>query len=377
MGALMFMASTFAYAANPHYAPELTSDVYWDTHHICLMRVSRIDADAAGRARVRLELVRCFSDSTAERELLARLADLWFWPRRFDKPRLTEGNELVIFRKHGSRSRIVTHKLDVSAVESPLVEALSQIEEIRAGVGGFSRLSEGAFSNNTNVALYCLRRMMERDTDDVDRYTSRLRVLRDDAARDVQVRLLASKLANRLQGEPLDTWQEYRWVQRSFEQSRLEDTSQLRRFMRRLLEFDARRQDNIAFLSRVARDADAPYSLRLVAMGDFHDPRLLGAGNPDAASDVLFDAALSLLEDPGMRVAAAYTLWHLCNRIRATAESEIAEHYQSRASAAIRERLAWETDRIVRFQLESKLRDIERSPASREPELEVPRAREQ
>ena len=134
------------------------------------------------------------------------------------------------------------------------MNSLLQIADLRAGKCGAPALREGVFSEDSFVARYCVKRMLARPSDEIERrYVSRLRRLRDNHAADPQACLLCSRLANNIERKPANSDDEYLWLRKSVVKWKEDDWRQLRFVVLRLLEFEHRRSENVAFLAWVFR----------------------------------------------------------------------------------------------------------------------------
>lgn len=351
-----------AWTKHIDHTPDITSDEYWDTHHIAVVRVTGIDKDVAGKDRVAHRVELKISEGPMEQTRMHPLSHLWFGLHIEEWPPVAINDTLVIYYAKEGPSAIVTAKLDTSPEESPLVNRLLRIASLRRNEGGLKALSEGVFDPDPPVALYCLKRLLKDSALEMPAdYIARLQELRGEEGRQAQVRLLASKLANRLQGREANSEEEYSWLRTAIAQSGQSDWTQLKPFVDRLLEFENKRSENIAFLAQLVRDAKKREAIRIAAYSAFEDPRLFRFSAPDTDSDKIFNACVEMLRDrkPLIRRAGAALLHNICVR----PEPELKRRYMERAKTSIKAAGAVEKNGEVRYQLNNYLELISRAPS--------------
>lgn len=367
MGVAMLSVSENLVSGPPIYQPRsrkvpplVASDTYWDTHHICLVRVVAVGKNEAGKEQITFEVTQRISEGPGPDTKSVSLGRFWFGTNPFRRPRIEKDDFLVVFIKKRGPALIAATKLDTPPDQSPLMKRLVRIAQLRANVGGIEALSEGVFDDDAQVARYCLARMSTREPLDVPNYVSRLRVMRNEESRDARVRLLAGALANRLEGKRDDSDLEYRWLQSAISQSKQADFTHLRRLVDRLLEFDERRHDTTTFLTQLVGDGKARTAVRNAAQDPFSDPRLFVFTKPDGDSERVFEACVSLLEDPDadMRRSGAHLLRHVCNGLTNWADPATSRKYVDRATASIAAAISVEKDESCNYHMKEHLKEI-------------------
>lgn len=348
------------YAKNLDYTPEVTSDAYWDTYHVCIVRVTKVGRDKAGKEQVTFEVTQQISEGPSPDTRTVLLSHFWFGPDIDERPRLEKNDSLVVFIKKKGRSQIAATKLDTPPEKSPLVKRLSRIAKLRANTGGIEALSEQVFDDDATVALYCLKRMATRSPVDVENYVSRLRDLRKKEAADVYVRLMASALANKLDSKPADSDEEYSWLRLAIARSKQKDWTQLAPLVDRLLDFEKKRSENVTFLSRLVQDDKNTHPVRIAAYGAFDDPRLFVFSNPKDASERIFEACISMLKDRHLEIrrAGAHLLQGICVKLAHEADPAVSGGYVDRAKASMAAAISVEKDEVCLYHIKILLERI-------------------
>lgn len=344
-------------AKNIDYTPDITSDPYWDTHHICVVHVTSVDKNAAGKQQITYEVIRQMSEGPIEKTRTLLLSHLWFGPDVEEPPPIWKDDNLVIYYAKDGPSPIVTTKLDTIPEDSDLTRILSRIVGFRANEGGIKALSEGVFDREALIPLYCLKRLLNRSRLEVEvGYVARLRNLRDQENAKVQVRLLASRLANKIEDKPANSEEEYLWVRASMKKAKYQEWTQVRPFVARLLEFENRRKENVAFLVQLVRDSNNMQAIRIAAYSSFEDPNLFYFSQPDNESDSIFDTCIEMLGDRDtlLRSAGAALLHNISIQIDKTVKGK----YTERAKSAIDAAIAVEKNDVCRTQMENYLKLI-------------------
>lgn len=344
-----------AHAKNIDYTPDVTSDTYWDTHHICAVRVTNRESDQEGKERIAYRMVRQISEGPIEATRTVKLSDLWFGVGDEDPPRISVNDSLILYFAKQGPTPIVTTKLSGEIEDAPRVKALLQIAKFRANEGGVQAVSEGVFSKEGVVALYCLKRLLNRPRFEANAdYIARLTALRADERGEAQVRILASRLDDHLGGRPPDSEQDYVWLKAALAQTPEPDWAQLRPFVDRLLDFKSRRAESAIYLTSLVRDQDKPESVRIAAYSSFDNPRLFNFSAPDAESERVFETCVEMLKDSQglIRRAGAALLHNISVRIDPTTK----QGYVQRAKPAIEAAAAAEKNEVVRSQLRTYLK---------------------
>jgi hypothetical protein len=340
--------------------PDIASDEAWQTYNIALARVISV-SEKDGRTYIQHRVEQQFSDGKMEQVSTAPLHHYWFGMYTFEPPSLRANELIVIYYRKEHAPCIVTQKLTRPPAQSPLVKELATIARLRASAGQPNALIDGGLSTDSIVSLYSLRRMMmQPQPPSRVGFAKALRKARDDDKRPAAVRVLASQLANKVEGKPLASDEEYAWVQSALMRSTESDWTRLRPFTERLIGL-GRRPQTAELLAEMVKNANLRQPLRMAAYATFHDPRLFVFERPDAPSEQLFAACVEMLKDsdPVIRAAGASLLHHLSTRIA----QPVRARYIARAKEAIQVRARLERDRAVRFHMRNSLDLFDRVPA--------------
>jgi len=344
------------------YSPDIAIDAYWDTHHILMVEVTELRRDSRGKVMITLDVVEKFSEGPCPERRCVLLSHLWFGTGVDVSPQPRIGDRLIIYYKKAGVSPIAVQILTSEPMESPAAKTLRGIAKLRAE-RGLDALSEAVFVNDAIIAMYCLRRMLNRSPVEVDKYIARLHQLRDNQDREVSVRLLANQLADKLSAIPDLSDEEYTWVKRALASSKQAEWPQLRQFTDRLLGFEKRRKESVEFLVQLVEDRQVPQAVRIAAYSAFADPRLFNFAKPDEESDQTFEACTRMLRDPDpmVRMAGAQLLHNICHEVRNRSTDRASLlRYVDRARDAIGKSVRVEIDHVVRARLTVNLVGIER-----------------
>jgi hypothetical protein len=332
------------------YTPDITSNSYWDSHCIGAVRIIATGRDDQGRDYIIDQLERQISGEPMEPARTIPLSQFWRASVREEQPPIGVGDRLIVYEPKKGSAPIVTVTLD-GTEGSRLFNRLIQIASLRADRDNLQAYLEAVFAEDSVVSQYSLRHLLTQAVPQPPpAYLTRLRRLRDEGTRDTTIRALASRLANRMEGQPDDSDAEYSWLQAALVGSRDHDWTELRSFVDRLLEFERKRSDTVAFFSRLVTDPSNGKSVRIAVFGAFEDPRLFRFDAPDKESDRIWKACVQMLHDGelALRRAGAALLHSLSARVATPARAA----YLRNASAAIREALASENDEIMRETLD-------------------------
>ncbi|HEX4963508.1 MAG TPA: hypothetical protein VF173_21950 [Thermoanaerobaculia bacterium] len=345
---------------NIDYTPDLTSDLYWDAHHIALVRIVAV-AEQAGRLQVTTRVEEQFSEGRMEPARTAPIHHYWFGMHVLQPPPLSVDDRLVVIDRKEGPAPTVAYKLPEPAQQSPLVRVLRQIRTLRAGTGEAQELVDAALGSDETVSVYALERALAQpQSRKQPALAGTLRAARGDGARAPLVRVLASKLANKLEGKPLESDAEYKWVSAALTQAKEQDWTRLQPFIERLLEFAPRRTQTAKLLAGTATGAGNPQALRIAAYAAFDDPRLFSFAQPDASSEQLFAASVEMLKDRDelIRRAGVALLHNLSVRISPPSSG----NYVDRARKEIQARARVERNAGVKSHCQVYLGRLERLP---------------
>jgi hypothetical protein len=339
------------HAKSVDYTPDVTSDAYWDSHHIGAVRVTAAGSDEQGRPYVTYQWETRLSDGPAEKTATVLVSRLWFGTDPDATPHVAVNDRLILFSPKGEPGAIVATRLDSGPQGTQTWNTLTQIASLRANRSDPSAYVQSALSTDSTVSRYALRSLLD-DTglQAQDGFRAELLQLRDGESRDTRVRVLANRLAAKLAGSSGPSVGEYVWLQDSLARSKIQDWNQLAPFVDRLLEFESQRPDLVTFFTQLATNPGATESARIAAYSTFEDPRMFHFDMPDALSGQIFQTSLQLLKDPepAMRAAGAVLLHNIARRVTVGVRAE----YLQNARAAIGEALAAESDDGARETLE-------------------------
>ncbi len=348
--ASLIAAALLLQAKSIDYTPEITSRSYWDAHHIASVRVTAVMRDERDRQFLVYRVETPFSSGPIEPAGTIAAADLWFADRAEASRAIAVDDRLALFYAKDEPGMIAAVRLDNAAGENRLIEALGQIAMLYRNREDLQGLRNGVFSADPAVARYSLRSLLEQPSTPADPdYRSKLLRLRDSEQQTVQVRLLAGRLASRLDGQPDRSDTEYSWLMTAISSSQSPSWKELAPLVDRLLEFDTRRAQSVGFLTELATDAAARPAVRIAAYGAFEDPRLFRFEAPDVESGRIFQACISMLHDrgPDVRAAGAAVLHNITTSIR----PEDRAAFVKRSQAAIADVLQVERDPTARHHL--------------------------
>jgi hypothetical protein len=331
------------------YTPDITSDSYWDSHRIGAVRITAALKDERGRDYVIVQLERQISGEPMEPARTILLSQFWRASDRDQQPAIRVGDRFILYEANRSSVPIVAVTLD-GAEGSRLLNRLIQIAALRENPPRQPAYLEAVFAEDSVVSKYSLHHLLTQAAPQpAPAYLIRLRWLRDEGTRDTTVQVLAGRLANNMEGQPEYSDAEYSWLQAALVASRDHEWTELRSFVDRLLEFEQKRPDTVAFFSRLVTDPSSSQPVRIAVYGAFEDPRLFRFDAPDTESDTIWNACSQMLHDRelAIRRAGAALLHNLSSRVATPARAA----YLRKASSSIREALASENDEVARATL--------------------------
>ena len=345
------LGATLVKAKNIDYTPAITSDSYWNSHRIALVAVVGVGVEG-GRERISYRVVTSFTgDNGRPQEGSVWMTDLWFGIYVKAAPEIAAGERLVFYWAADGSMPIVADTGD--AVEQS-ARSLARISALRRVATDTPALADGAFDRDPAVAQYALKRLLDDPTASVPvNLLTRLRTLRGQADAKPDVRLLANSLANRLEGKPRNSDEEYAWLTASLSGSTAGDWTELRAFVERLLDFDRRRPATIEFLTRLVLDGSKREDIRIASYGAFEDPRLFHFAEPDTESNRVFQACINMLADPNPLIRRAGAV--LLNNDVTQIAPATRKAYAGRAAAALQSAIEKEGDEQNRVVLKSYL----------------------
>jgi hypothetical protein len=243
-----------------------------------------------------------------------------------------------------------------------LVRSLRKIQALRSGKGGAQALVDAALSSDETVSVYALKHALAQpQARKRPAFAAKLREVRSNAKRSPLVRVLASQLANKLDGKPSESDTEYAWLTAALGKLRENEWTRLRPFTDRLMDFRSRRSQTAKLLVGIATNGRDPQPLRIGAYAAFDDPRLFNFAKPDAPSEEIFAGSTRMLQDKDelIRRAGVALLHNLSIQVAAPLRGQ----YVDRARKAIKARAGMERDPGVKFHCETYLAQLELAPA--------------
>ena len=339
-------------AKNINYMPDVTSDDFWDSYEVAVVRVVEVEGDPAEDGRIRTDVLRRLNARANQLEETYDLLDIWFSPDPIERLSVQTGDTLVLYI--GPERPIVAQRLTAPVEESPLVARLEQIASLRLGERGADTLREASLHPDPGVAQYSLKQLIAAPHVPVpDTHLAQLRQTRDGEDADPVVRLLAADVTFQREGKGGDSDEEYQWLHDAVAQSTVGDWTQVSPFVRRLVGIVRRRGDTTAFLTGLATDEQAREPVRIAAYSGFES---LVEGASAQESGQIVDACFQMLhsQNPLVRQAGATLLYNLSVRggpgpldgLATRAEDAVRRAQSDEANDQVRGRLAWLTEKL-------------------------------
>ncbi len=363
------MGANRAAAITWHLTPKVTLDSYWDTHHICVVRVTNVHpfeirkgTIVLPQTHVTFEVIGEISKGPMPQRRTAPLGAFRRDPSTGEPRSIDEDDVLLIhYEKNDWPAMITVTKLEGTWQESPEVAPLLRIAALRARKGAHAPLLDAVFSDDTLVANYALNRLLNvAELDSTPTFMAGLLEVRDSQSTHSRNRLVANRLVWKLRGEPEQSDHEYQWLCAAVVQSETFYDAHL--FVLELLQFRHRRIDTAHFLLQVASDDTAAEHVRIAASGRLTANPLFHARTLDDTSIEIFEGAVALLTDdhPRMRYGGAHCLASICYRLAQSSHPQ-APAYLERAREAVRAALAVEGDQTTRMRLGDRLQSIDKA----------------
>lgn len=324
-------------AKNIDHAPDITSDEYWDTHHIAVVRVADAAPAERDRREVRHRIEQTITEAPIDAKRATPLMRLPLGERFEGRPRVTPGDAFVVFYLREGEVPVAAIPLDTSPEQSELVNRLEKIARLRAGDGGSPALMEAAFDPDRDVALYALKRLEKQQGLTVNQgFLDRLHALRDADRADPEIRMRAANLL--VSSGAMDREEQYTWLKGTLTNAQVHDWVQLRAFALRMLEFADKRAETAELLTQIVKDSALSQQVRIAAYSVFEDPRLFTGDRRDVISNLIFQTVewMQRSTEEFLRPAAAMLLHNLTFKVPV----EDRALYSSRAQAALRSALA-------------------------------------
>jgi hypothetical protein len=351
----MFCCCTaaIAHAKNIDYTPDIASSDYWDSHHIAVVHVVSIGGlvDENGQPEsVTYQVETRISDEDIESIRTVPFSHLWFGPDEQATNPIAAGDRFAISYERDGPSQIAVIPLPAGADSAQIVATLSAISSLRTN-GGVQAYLDAVLAADPMVARYSLRYLLAQTVTQKasEAYVAKVLSVRNDGSRETEDRILAGRLANRLQGTSDTPDAEYAWLEATLTGSPNQPWTSLKPFVDRLLDFANKRVDTVGFLIQLATTTTVAQPIRIVAYGAFPDPRLFQFNSPDAQSNLIYKACLRLLSDPDptMRRAGAALVYN----ITMTVDPADQPSYMQQSKKALTAALSSETDDLAKFHL--------------------------
>jgi hypothetical protein len=343
---LCFAAAGQTQAKNTNHAPDMASDDYWDKHNIAIVRVAATGTDDGGTRYVTYEVETLISEAPLETPGTVPLSHLWFGSGAGTPGSIAANDRFVFYYAKQEPSPIVAARLDLPGA-SRLVMDLQAIAKLRQNPSDQPAYLSGVFTGDSLVSQYCLRHLLNQPPARASGADlARLLRLRDDVSQDMQARMLANRVANRLAGGGDQPDAEYSWLQATLAAPRAEAWPALKHLVQRMFDFQIRRSETVDFLTRLVLNPAAPLDARIAAYGAFENPRIFLFDAPDAISQQVFETCVQMLQDPEPVIRGAGAA--LLRNISVAVSPAVSQPYFERSRAAISDALAVESDGSVR-----------------------------
>jgi len=215
LGAITLAIATFGQvqAQRINYAPDIMSDSYWDTHRIGVVRITATGQDGHGSTYVVYQLERQISSEPIEQAGTVPVSHFLFGSR-LEEPQIALNDRFILFDVKEGPEPIAATKLD-GPDGSHLLKPLVKIAELRSN-RDLQGYLENVFADDPVVSQYSLRHLLAQAAPQVPAgYVARLLRLRGEEWRETTLRVLAARLASRLDGQAEDSDAEYPWLQAS------------------------------------------------------------------------------------------------------------------------------------------------------------------
>lgn len=304
-------------AKNVSHLPDITSDEYWDTHDIALVRVEP-EAET-GRPAVAHRVLRRISEGPIEATPPAGLARPTAEGTEIPSAPRAGGEFVVFYARHPSGTT-ATVPMDGSPAQVSFVNRLNRIARLRSGEGGPDALRQATFDPDRDVAVYSLKRLLKQEDVALDRtFVGRLRGLADAPEADPHIRLLAEQVV--LRGtRGAGPAQEIAWIESALSDARGPDWTRLRVLALRMLDFPDQRERTARFLTSLVKDPTKSLEARIAAYSVFEDDRLFPRDRTDDVSNLVFEAVEQMAQSPEevMHQAGVMLLQSLSTRLTGT-----------------------------------------------------------
>ncbi|HUY92481.1 MAG TPA: hypothetical protein VMV10_27305 [Pirellulales bacterium] len=362
---IIFRPAQDAMAKNEDLTPDTTEQAFWTTSCVAAVRVEAVRKDGGDRDHFALEMIQSISEGAGKppRELPA--SRFWFGLERSDWPKVVPGDVLLIFYDHSSpRCMVVAEKIQGDHARHPQVAPLVRIAAIRAAGEPIAALREGALDGEKTVAAYCLKRLLAKHSQQIPaEFVPRLRKQAGDEAIAPKVRLLSIRLAAYVAAggdAAIAAEEERRWLCASIRDSKSCELLQLLPLARRLWELPPHRRENVEFLTALVTDQKLRTAVRAAAADTLPYEQAFCFTSPDALSDEVLRALVSLLDDDDsyLRALGAGHVKRVCIQ---SSHRELCRRYFVASRAAIEKRLAAERDESARFHLKAHLESIDQT----------------
>lgn len=375
------------YAKNPTYngyfSLDPTTDAFWVNHGVFVARVLDIRMEDEQRIReVEIEVTNPIAGGPAIGSALTIpfknliLGHQGIFTSSFGQEQhLAKGQYWVIYApkagslpNHLDAVRFVTI-LEQEPAASALVRNLIQINTIR---GEFhSTIPWEKFLTGTpRVAAYGLKHLLAASDIEIDHEAAplaKLLALRDNEDTNLEVRILASHLAERLRGRATDSAAEADWALQSIKNSKQLSSVQLAHLIDDLAAVAGQRMVGGSFLLGLLQSPATRTEIRLaIIRGLQRSPFYLAKDPDEELSTTIVATYFKLLSDrdPTVRGSAAYGLSSMANDTwlynARDPDHRRASELTKRAQEAIRQSIATERDRMALLQMDNALEQMHR-----------------
>lgn len=359
-----FRPAPEALAKNPNYMSDTSEQAFWKTYCVAVVRVESIEPDDRNREHFSLQVLHAISEGAGMPPQKMPANAFWFGLNRSDWPKVVPGDVLLIFYDHINPPRmVVAEKIEGEHARDARVAPLVRIAAIRNAGQPVAELREGALDGEKTVAAYCLNRLLAKHSRELpSEFVPQLRKRAGDETVDPKVRMLSIRLAVDVASQgnaKVAAEEECRWLCASIRDAKTCEFLQLLPFTRRLWEFPQRRRENVEFLTELVTDQKLRTAVRAAAADTLPYEAAFRFTSPDALSDEIHRALVSLLDDDDnyLRALGAGHVKRMCIQ---SSHRELCRRYFAASRAAIEKRLSAEPDESARFHLKAHLESIDR-----------------
>ena len=132
---IVVAAAGQGYAKDLDYSADVTSDAYWDAHHIAIVRVNASGQTERDGGYISYQVETQLSDGPIDRTRTVLLSHLWFGPDADETVRIAVNDRLILSYPKDGPATIVATIIDKDSAGLGTWNALLQIAALRANPG--------------------------------------------------------------------------------------------------------------------------------------------------------------------------------------------------------------------------------------------------